>query len=70
MALGASQASYGGNIWSQPMKSPSLVIGQGNGAAPEIWAIVSIPLLNSLREAGFGYTFKYFISKAIFKLVG
>jgi hypothetical protein len=30
-------------------------IGQGNGAGPAIWAVVSTPLLNALREKGFGF---------------
>ena len=29
-------------------------VGQGNGAAPAIWAVVSTPILNMLRDAGFG----------------
>jgi hypothetical protein len=32
-------------------------VGQGNGAAPQIWALVSTVLLNMLREAGFGARF-------------
>ena len=29
-------------------------VGQGNGAVPAIWAVVSTPILNMLRDAGFG----------------
>jgi hypothetical protein len=32
-------------------------IGQGNGAEPAIWAVVSTPLLNILQRKGFGCEF-------------
>jgi hypothetical protein len=32
-------------------------VGQGNGAAPQMWALVSTILLNMLRNAGFGARF-------------
>jgi hypothetical protein len=32
-------------------------VGQGNGAAPQVWALVSTVLLNMLRDAGFGARF-------------
>ena len=33
-------------------------IGQGNGAGPQIWAVVSSPILEMLRTAGFVCSFK------------
>ena len=37
-------------------------IGQGNGAGPQIWAVVSSPILEMLRTAGFVCSFKIAIS--------
>ncbi len=48
--FGDSKASYGGKVWLVPIHG----IGQGNGAGPAIWAVVSTPLLNVLRQKGFG----------------
>ena len=45
-------------------------LGQVNVAAPEIWSIVSTPLLNSLKETGFVEAFKLSISKESFSIVG
>jgi hypothetical protein len=36
--------TYGGEVWLAPIHG----IGQGNGAGPAIWAVVSSPLLNVL----------------------
>ncbi len=41
---GDSSAFYGGNNWTTPMHG----VGQGNGAGPAIWAVLSTPLLNML----------------------
>ena len=40
---------YGGDIREIPLKPPPQGLGQGNGEAPEIWDIVSSPLINRLR---------------------
>jgi len=48
-----------------------LGIGQeGNGAGPQIWAVVNTPILNMLREAGFGAGFKLAISGMRVSFVG
>jgi hypothetical protein len=44
--FGDSKSFYGGKVWLVPIHG----IGQGNGAGPAIWAVVSTPLLNVLRE--------------------
>jgi hypothetical protein len=44
MGFGESTKSYGGRMWLVPLHG----IGQGNGAGPAIWAVVSTPLLNVL----------------------
>jgi len=56
--FGDSQISAGTNLWAVPISG----IGQGNGAGPQIWAIVSTPILDILQEAGYGATFKLAIS--------
>jgi hypothetical protein len=47
---GDSTSYYGGLYWIIPMHG----IGQGNGAGPAIWAVLSTPLLNLLCKLGFG----------------
>eukprot|EP00957_Ditylum_brightwellii_P182948 13935345-Ditylum_brightwellii.AAC.1 len=61
--------SYGGDLWAIPCLPLLQGLGQGNGAAPCIWALVSTPVLNAIREQGFGVAFKCAISKNSFKLV-
>jgi hypothetical protein len=48
-AFGISQQSYGGDL-----KVPVQGLGQGNGAAPTGWALISTPLINMMRRARFG----------------
>jgi len=64
--FGDSTSSYGGRMWLVPLHG----IGQGNGAGPAIWAVVSTPLLNVLRAKGFGCEFVMPLSKRWFKFVG
>jgi hypothetical protein len=45
-------------------------VGQWNGAGPQIWALVSTPVLNMLRESGLGATFLSALSKISTTLVG
>jgi len=42
---------------------PTVCIGQGNGAGPQIWAAVSLPLFEIMRADGFIATFICGISK-------
>ena len=44
-------------------------IGQGNGAGPAIWLIVSIPIINMLKMAGFGLRMCISISRDEFEFV-
>ena len=69
-AFGDSANTYGGDIWAIPLKPPPQGLVQGNGEAPEIWAIVSSPLLNFLIEAGHGAVFRCSISQDSFHLLG
>jgi hypothetical protein len=59
-------------LWVVPLKSevePS-GIGQGNGAGPHMWAVVSTPILNLLREEGFGFALKTSITGTNISFVG
>ncbi len=69
-AFGDSTKTYGGDIWAIPLKPPPQGLGQGSGNAAQTWALVSTPILNSLREAGLGAAFKCCISEETFHLVG
>jgi hypothetical protein len=51
-------------------KVPIQGVGQGNGAGPQIWALVSTPVLNMLRETGLGATFLSALSQISTTLVG
>jgi len=46
------------DLWAVPISD----IRQGNGAGPQIWAVVSTPILDMLRDAGFGASFKLAVS--------
>lgn len=45
-------------------------VGQGNGAGPQIWALISTPVLNMLRAQGHGASFRSAISQDQTTLVG
>jgi len=64
--FGDSQISTGMDLWAVPISG----IGQGNGAGPQIWAIVSTPILDMLRDAGFGASFKLAVSRNQVSFVG
>jgi hypothetical protein len=42
---------------------------QGNGAGPGIWLLVSIPIINMLKTAGFGFRVRTVISGDNFSFV-
>jgi hypothetical protein len=45
-------------------------VGQGNGVGPQIWALVSTPVLNMLRSNGLGAQFLLSVSLHTTELVG
>lgn len=53
MGYGDSELSYGGPHWVTPKHGNCL----GNRAGPAIWAVLSTPILNLVRNEGFGCTF-------------
>lgn len=65
-AFGDSTQSMGGNGWQHQCSS----IYQGNGAGPIIWAAVSSPLLEALRNQGFGTHFLTATSGSLLRFCG
>ena len=65
-AYGDSTTSYGGENWDS---DPSGIC-QGNGAGPAIWALVSSPLLECLRQQGYGAQLTSAITKTYLHLAG
>ena len=65
-AYGDAEITYGGDKWSI---DPSGIC-QGNGAGPAIWALVSSPLFDCLREQGYGANLTSAISRTYINLTG
>jgi hypothetical protein len=63
---GDSLQTYGGKVWLVPIHG----VGQGNGAGPAIWAVVSTLFLNVLRSKGFGCEFCFSLSSTYYNFVG
>jgi hypothetical protein len=51
---GDSELTFTGELWTVPIQG----VGQGNGVGPQIWAVVSTPVLNMLRHEGYGAYFR------------
>jgi hypothetical protein len=62
-AFGVSDTSFNGG------EIPFQGIGQGNGAGPTGWAVVSAPIINMVRAAGYGATFVSALSCAVVSFV-
>ena len=65
-AYGDSIQTYGGDTWIRIPHG----IGQGNGAGPPIWACVSTPLFEAMREDGYGSTFTSPITLLLLNITG
>ena len=63
---GDSEISFSGELWAVPIQG----VGQGNGAGPQIWALISTPLLNILRNEGYGVCFKTAMTQEEIKFAG
>jgi hypothetical protein len=62
-AFGVSKTSFNsGDV-------PFQCLGQGNGAGPTGWAVVSAPIINMVRAAGYGATFVSALSCTIISFV-
>jgi hypothetical protein len=65
-AFGDSEVFLKANSGHIPIQG----VGQGNGAGPQIWALVSTPIFNMLRSMGFGMKLLSPISRMHLFLVG
>ena len=78
-AYGDSECSYSRDLWVVPLpgmamgdkdQGPQLGLGQGNGAAPTGWAVVSTLMLDIMWKQGHCTVFKALISDMEIKFVG
>ena len=65
-AYGDSVVTFSGQLWAVPMHG----LGQGNGAGPQIWGVVSTPVIALLHDEGYGAFFKASISGTELSFVG
>jgi hypothetical protein len=63
---GDSALTFTGQLWTVPIQG----VGHGNGAGPQIWAVVSTPVLNMLRHEGYGAYFRTAITGTTISFVG
>jgi hypothetical protein len=63
---GDSKTSYNAKQGEVPIQG----LGQGNGAGPTIWALISTPVLNLLRTHGYGIKIISYISGEHLHFVG
>ena len=63
---GVSKSSYAADSTMIPIQG----IGQGNGAGPSGWAVISSPLFETLWSAGFATDFISCLSHTLVSLVG
>lgn len=66
--FGDSKHYYGGDKWITEERVFPHGNGQGNGNGPSLWSCISSPLLNILREEGFGISLESPISKTNIRL--
>jgi hypothetical protein len=59
-----------GMAWGDKKEGPMSGMGQGNGAAPASWAVISTPMLEIMKKHGHCMVFKAFISREELKIVG
>jgi len=65
-AFGNLEQNQGQAEWDKPTAG----IGQGNGTGPQIWAVVSLPLFNIMRQEGLVANFICMLSKEQRALAG
>ena len=65
---GDSDQTFGGEHWryTEPLHG----IGQGNGAGPAIWAVVSSVLFDYIRDKGYGAKLRSPLSKLALHFAG
>ena len=65
---GESEQSFGGEDWREI--DPLHGVGQGNGAGPAIWAVISTVFFDLLRDKGYGFKTTTPLSKQHLHLAG
>ena len=65
--LGTSEKAYGGLI---PGEDPLMGVGQGNGAGPAIWSIISCVLFRIMHLKGYHSSYKAKLSQDFTDLMG
>ncbi len=63
---GDSTISEGNKVWAVLVAG----IGQGNGAGPQIWAVISTPILDLIQKEGYRAAFKVAVSRDQIQFVG
>jgi hypothetical protein len=66
--FGDSKHYYRGEKWESEEGILPHGNGQGNGNGPSLWSCISSPLLNILREEGFGITFETPMTHQVLRL--
>jgi hypothetical protein len=78
-AYGDSEWSYGGDLWvvlipglawGNKNEGPMSRLGQGNGAAPTGWVVISMLVLEVMQKEGCYMAFKALLSDDEIKFVG
>jgi len=65
-AFGDSDRSFTGTTTQSPLQG----VGQGNGAGPQIWAAVSSPIFNMVRQPGHGTMLQSLTTDDMISFVG
>ena len=67
-SFGDSEETFGGEDWR--ILNPLHGVGQGNGAGPAIWAVISSVLFDYIRDKGYGMHLRSPLSKLALNLAG
>ena len=67
-SFGDSEQSFGGEEWRELRQLQG--VGQGNGAGPAIWAVISTVFFDLLRDKGYGFKLKAPLSKLALHMAG
>ena len=67
-SFGVSEQTFGGEDWRS--LNPLQGVGQGNGAGPAIWAVISTVFFDLLREKGYGFEMQAPLSKLALHMAG
>ena len=65
---GDSEQNFGGEDWREI--NPLHGVGQGNGAGPAIWAVISTVFFDLLRDKGYGFKMRAPLSQLALHLAG